>query len=185
MAAEPVLDQGQPVQAGADIVRLFPETLFERAEIVLPLTPRSVPPPVPCRATACTRTGWTMYSVAPLSVDMPMAADPDQLFLAFPSASETVAPMILPACAAFMSASIRSIFRQTLAHQHAARRLMRQDILYLGDFAGFSREEIIARLGPYCGLIEDIQATLTDLGLGFATSALWWRRPAHYYQRTR
>jgi hypothetical protein len=179
-------DDGDAIPAAPEnLVQLFSPTLFDHAGIDTPFHPRSR------NSADCTdhyvdiRTGWVVHVATPDPRDCPVTEPelPAQYFLGFQPSGPIVSSIISPSNRIFMNATIRSAFRASRAQCEGARRLMEQDILYLGDLTRFSRDEIIARLGQYAAVIEAIDGCLEDAGLSFSTVVRWWVRPDDYYQR--
>jgi len=127
---------------------------------------------------------WRVYrNLAMMDVAPAISAESDQLSLGLPVSRKKVTRVIMPQYAMFMSATIRGFCRDSRMLESAARHLMDQDILYLGDLTQMSRRELAFRLGRYRVLAKAFDECLTSLGLAFDSQAPWWQRPSDYYAR--
>jgi hypothetical protein len=161
--------------------------LFSRAGICLPSTPQ--------RVTASPKSdvivsmyrehgrAWKVYSNLADVGDAEAHAPCGQFSLGLPVPPMKVTRIITPEHAMFMSATIRSYCGDSRLLENAARHLVGQDVLYLGDLTQMTRRELAFRLGRYRRLAEQFEERLTAVGLGFNATASWWNRPADYYAR--
>jgi hypothetical protein len=108
---------------------------------------------------------------------------PEQLFFryAYPGAEivTCVAPLLRP----YMNAPIHGFFDASAAMDNASISLMSQNILYVGDLAQLSRDELVERLGrDHEAVVGEIETMLRKCGLGLSAIAPWWERPTDYYR---
>jgi hypothetical protein len=128
-------------------------------------------------------TAFTLYenvSLFAMSSEERMVVPEDQLGFDFEPVSNVIR-FIPRSHSAYLNRPIESFFARDRAEYRAARALVAQGILYVGDMVCRTRAELARLLGPRSASLNAMEDRLLTVGISLDARSPWWCRPLDYY----